>query len=61
MQRDTESNAKRNREIMKHRKHMFGINDAESILCEESSKTTDYDDFGSYITLKDKVNETSAQ
>ena len=61
MQRDTESNAKRNREIMKHRKHMFGINDAESILCEESSKTTDYDDFGSYITLKHKVNEIVRQ
>ena len=57
MQRDTESNAKRNREIVIHRRHMKKIDIIESRLSECSYKTVDYDEFKQCLILKHEIND----
>ena len=52
MQRDTESGARRNREILKHNKHMRGINKVEELLHDVTCRTANSSVLKEYIRIR---------
>ena len=60
-QRKKESMAKRNQQILQREKYLNKINEYETKLSLQNSKSVNYENFKSYLVEKDKLNKQTAE
>jgi len=60
-QRKKESMAKRNQQILQREKYLNKINEYETTLSLQNSKSVNYENFKSYLVEKDKLNKQTTE